>query len=347
MAKSRNNLLTHGRSPRAHLPLFKLYLTLAVAAGFCCIGCSRQESVSPDFSTAPGSLDHGTGSGRDIPCLQTEICLDLRLPAENGIGPGIRTKAGSWWLIQRLDLFVFDNDEIRRLDSYTRSFVYSPEVIQVPSASGDKIVVAIANRSFPDGFVTGIHCYDDLRHAVAELTEDHPSWPVMSGETAFTAGQGHSCRLTLEPLMSAVEVRSLRSRGFRLSKVKVYLTGISNRAELLRTEGFLPSETLNGDGLSENDLGRLAYSGMVYRFLGDGTPSGEGATYGSTSLYCYPNEAEEESVGSPFTKLVVEGLLDGETRRYVIPVNRGVFTGAEEGIGRNCRYVFDLTLTSP
>ena len=40
-------------------------------------------------------------------------------------------------------------------------------------------------------------------------------------------------------------------------------------------------------------MARLPYSGMVYRFLGNGRPSGGGTSYGTASLYCYPDEAEE------------------------------------------------------
>ena len=107
----------------------------------------------------------------------------------------------------------------------------------------------------------------------------------MSGEARFTAGPGQACSVTLEPLMSTVEIHSLRCRieGQKLLNVKVYLTGIGNRAELLRAERFLPAETLNNGGLSETDLGRLAYSGMVYKYLGNGKAESGGTREGRRS----------------------------------------------------------------
>ena len=258
------------------------------------------------------------------------------------------TRADDWWIVRRLDLFVFEDDGIGALDAYTRSYAYSPSVVEVHSAGGDKRVVAVANASFTDRFVTSIRSYGDLRRAVVCLTDDHPSFPVMSGEARFTAGTGRTCDLTLEPVMSVVELRKLcfRSSEGALTDVKVYLTGVGNRAELLRETAFLPSETLNNGALSETDLGRLAYSGMVYRYLGSGHAEGDGTVYGTASLYCYPNEAEEESVGSPYTRLVIEGKLNGKTCYYPIPVNRDLYgEDGSGGVGRNCRYVYDLTLT--
>ncbi|MBR1575682.1 MAG: hypothetical protein IJ654_04445 [Bacteroidales bacterium] len=335
MNTSRINLLRNGLSPRALLPL-SLILSLAFASAFCFSACAPQESPSPE---KPGPVTHIEWAFR---------------PTESPGGARTGTRADDWYLIRRMDLFVFDDDGIRALDSYTRSFAYSPTSVDVRSASGAKRAVAIANLPLPDGFVTSVSHYEDLHKVIAELTEDDPAFPVMSGEARFMAGEDRNCAISLEPVMSTVEIHSLKCQfqgsyaGQSLKRVKVYLTGISCRSELLRQEGFLPTESLNVGGLSERDLARLPYSGMVYRYLGNGTPAGGGRVYGGTALYCYPNETDEETLGSPFTRLVIEGLLDGKTCYYAIPVNRGDAPGdGPLGIGRNRRYVFDITLTRP
>ncbi|MBQ3723780.1 MAG: hypothetical protein II851_08750 [Bacteroidales bacterium] len=349
MKKGRINLLSFGRSPGVTLALIIITFTPAISAGLCSIvSCSSDRSVSPDAPAAAVTIPQE--GGRDVPLTDIPVTIHIRPPVSPGEPEPAATRAGDWHLIRRLDLFVFDDDGIGTLDAYTRSYAYTPEAVTVSSASGEKVLVAVANHAFPDDFVTTIHNYEDLRRAVVCFTDDHPSWPVMSGETAFTAGPGQGCSITLEPMMSTVEIHSLRCRmeGQSLQNVKVYLTGVGNRAEVLRTEGFLPSETLNNGGLSETDLGRLAYSGMVYKYLGNGKTDGSGTSYGSAVLYCYPDEAEEESFASPYTRLVVEGTLDGQPCYYPIPVNRGRYeSGGTEGIGRNRRYVFDLTLTRP
>ena len=336
MRKGRLTLLFFGLSPRAPLPSPMIIMSFAFAVVLFCISCTSGKSVSPDIPAGVYSFS----SGRDI--LATSVGLQIR-PPQGGDTP---TRANDWYLIRRLDLFVFNDDEIGALDAYTRSYAYSPSSVTVHSASGGKRLVAIANYAFPDDVATRVFCYEDLCRTVVDFTDDHPSFPVMSGESRFVAGEDEAPGLLLEPLMSTVEIRALRCRmddGRTLRDVRVYLTGVCNRAEVLRQEGFLPAETLNNGGLSETDLGRLAYSGMVYKYLGNGR---DGGNYGSAVLYCYPNEAEDESVASPYTRLVVEGVLDGRTCYYPIPINRGAGAG-EPGVGRNCRYVFDLTLTRP
>ena len=349
MEKGRTSHFLCGHSPGASLP--HPIFSLAIAAVLCCQGCQSLERVHPDPPAAAVTIPPEGGRADPADGFRIGIDIDaggLRGETENG------TRGDDWWLIRRLDLFVFDDDALRALDSYTRSYAYSPSSVTVCSAGGPKRVVAVANLSFADDYIATVRCYDDLRDAVTEFTADHPSWPVMSGETAFTASPGAQARVTLEPMMSTVEIRSLQCRmegeyaGKTLKGVKVYLTDLSNRAPLLREEGFLPSEILNAGGLSESDLGRLAYSGMVYRYLGDGTADGTGTRYGSAVLYCYPDEAPEASPASPFTRLVIEGTQDGTPCRYSIPVNRAPFArDGPEGIGRNSRYVFDITLTRP
>ena len=55
-----------------------------------------------------------------------------------------------------------------------------------------------------------------------------------------------------------------------------------------------------------------------------------------------PNETEAEGPGSPFTRLVIEGKVDGTTYYWPININR---KDGGTGISRNCRYVFDVRLT--
>lgn len=337
-------LFFSGLLPGGILPSLSIIIirSLAFVAFVCSIvSCSSGQSLSPDFPAGNAAAMDSVPSGRDI--LSTRVDLGVR-PQWGNTGEAARA-GGDWYLIRRLDLFVFNDDEIGALDAYTRSYAYSPTSITVHSASGRKHLVAIANHAFPDDFVTQIYSYEDLRSTVVSYTGDHPSFPILSGETRFTAEAGGQCNLTLEPLMSSVEIRALRVRmdsGQALKDVRVYLTGVSNRAEVLRQEGFLPSETLNNGGLSETDLGLLPYSGMVYKYLGSSRT--DGGSYGSAVLYCYPNEAQDESFASPYTRLVVEGTLDGRTVYYPIPINRGS-AGEGQGIGRNRRYVFDLTIT--
>ena len=45
--------------------------------------------------------------------------------------------------------------------------------------------------------------------------------------------------------------------------------------------------------------------------------------------------------GTPFTRLVIEGTVDGNVYYWPININRA---DGQKGIARNCRYVFDVKL---
>ena len=306
-------------------------------------------------------------------CSDLEVHPSSALPAREGvfeeetkllldIDPGLcpSTKASSWSLIKRLDIFVFDDDQIAELDSYSTFYGYASDGIAASSSGGDKLVAVIANFPFKDDIASDIGCLEDLRKISSDLCSDNPDTPVMSGTGRFRGGEDRYCLVGLSPLMSRVELRELcfEASGIRLTEVKVYLTGISSRAGILQEKDFIPSEILNFGELSEKDLVRLPYSGIVYRYLGNGTRNSGKTLFGPATLYCYPNEAGSESIGSPFTRIVVEGKLDGETRFWSVAVNRETTVDSAAlpisqqaadppGISRNTCYSYSITIRTP
>ena len=116
MEKGRKHLFSFGRSPGAALANPKL-IYFAIASGLSCsiVSCSSGESFSPDAPAVAVTIPH-TG-GRDVPLTGTSVTVRVRAPrGEAGI------RAGDWHLIRRLDLFVFNDDALRTLDAYTRSY---------------------------------------------------------------------------------------------------------------------------------------------------------------------------------------------------------------------------------
>lgn len=265
-------------------------------------------------------------------------------------GESQESRAWSWSLMQRMDLFIFDDSPSEYLDCY-RHFDEGRDAVTIRTSSGAKSAFVVANYAFPDSIVRKINTFKDLSKVCASLTEEDPSTPVMTGKGAFEAGEGPVCRINLAPLMSRVEIRSLRvarSDQTVLKDVKVYLTGVSSRCPITGETPFLPSEIINHDGLNEKDMARMSRPSLVYRYLGNGRSDENWVEFGSATLYCYPNETDEESAGSPFTRLVIEGKgSDGRTQYYVIPVNRkgyGYGSG-REGIGSASCYSMKIDLT--
>jgi hypothetical protein len=90
--------------------------------------------------------------------------------------------------------------------------------------------------------------------------------------------------------------------------------------------------------LDTGHLGRFTEPEMIMQKLG--ISIGNTTEQIQRSLYCYVNEPMEESIGSPITKLVIEGKIRGDTYYYPIKINP-----QGGGIARGCRYNFDIVLT--
>jgi len=323
-------------SPRHSPRVFLLNPTLAIIAGSL-IACSKTDLSETECPASTGRTSNS----------ETELVIET--------SPQYCTRATSWYLMSRLDIFIFNDDELKTLDSYVRASGHIGSSAMIYSGAGEKAAVVIGNSKISDEDIGLVSRLDDLENLFGEFSSDSPESPVMSGECVFEAGKDRQCRVTLTPLMSQVEVSSLKCRmkgeysGKRLEKVKVYLTGVNNRCELCRQSGFRPAEILNHGELSEYDLRRLPYSGMVYKYLGDGTKTNEEIDYGYACLYCYPNDVQEESAGSSFTRLVIEGEMDGQKQQYSIDINReghGWISGVQ-GIQRNTKYSMDIIITGP
>lgn len=330
-------------SPRALL--LSIFLLVASPAFF--YGCSYTEPESPDLNQND-NYDDDKDSSRDPGSVHTDIRF-LTGAARHD------TKSESWWLMKRMDIFVFNDGEVQNLDSYRREYAYTNGTVSVASGEGDKLVVAIANSRLTNDDISKVSVYEDLNGIRTLLVDDNPEYPLMTGEGRFCAGSDNGCAVVLYPMMSEIHIASVSCdmdgayTGKYLQKVKAYLTNVSNSTEMMRWDGFRPSEILNNGRFSESDMQRLSCQRMLYNYIGNGKKSATGYSYGSASLYCYPNDSREESAGTPFTTLVIEGLLDGKTQYYPIRINRNGYGHSigTEGIQRNARYVMNISITGP
>lgn len=331
------------RPPRALL--LTIFLLVAYPAFFMACSVTEPEGHHWDgIDTYDGDKNVGDGKGSVL----TEVRY-LIAPASTA------TKAESWWLVKRMDVFVFDDNAVQSLDSYSRDYAYTTSSFTAASSSGDKIIVALANSRLTNEDIASVSVYEDLNRLRTRLSDETPEYPLMTGETRVCAGAEDECTVVLYPMISEIRLSSLVCRmegaysGKSLEKVKAYLTNVSNSTEMMRWDGFRPSEILNQGRMSESDMQGMAYQRMLYNYIGNGVRTGNGYSYGSASLFCYPNDTREESAGSPFTTLVIEGTLDGRTCYYPIRINRkgyGHSVGVE-GISRNAQYVINLTITGP
>ena len=326
------------RPPRTALVQLILCL-LTLCAPFLAGGCSRLDPVSADgvddefheviIGFRPSGSELITRSGTsDAPAF---------------------VRAAS--LIRRLDVFIYDGDASGNLDSWHSFDVASAGTVSMTSRTGRKRVVALANMN-PDRLTkASTASYEAMRGLKSYLSDEHPDYPVMSGEAIFEAGEGAVVEVLLTPLMSRILLSSVSAdlsgtpyEGQKLRNASAYLINVNAACRVLDNDGFVPEMVLNGGGLVASDMSALKKEAMLYRRLGD---IGRSRSYFMNDFVCYPNDISEEGLGRPFTRFVLQGDIAGKTWYYPVNLNQDGFGHSlgSYGIGRNVYHVLDLTVT--
>ncbi|MBO4475487.1 MAG: hypothetical protein J5737_02020 [Bacteroidales bacterium] len=220
--------------------------------------------------------------------------------------------------IRRTDIFVYNADGLREL-LLTRSYGFLPDSAVFFCKARNVTVVAIANspRSFN---TTALDRYDSIELLTYRFEEDSPTQPVMSGQKDVEAGRAGY--LTLAPLLSRVMIGEVANKlkGYvRLEDPRIYLENMNAAAEVLRTEGFHPSEMILSPPVRS-----LPYDIGVF------------AQIPGTELFCYPNDSQEATIGTPSTGFVLECEIEGETHQYRVTL---------PAITRNSTVRVDMTVT--
>jgi hypothetical protein len=99
-------------------------------------------------------------------------------------------------------------------------------------------------------------------------------------------------------------------------------------------DGSLAGSWINPGYWDEAALQEFSHPELIAAHLADTV--GYERLYPDLSLYCYPNTAAAEGLGTPVTTLVIAGLLEGYPTYY--PIRLGAL---EAGV----RYQLDLTFT--
>lgn len=248
-----------------------------------------------------------------------------------------------------VDIFVFSDDALRQLETYQRCPVSL--TMSAASTPGRKTVVAIrdVDRSMEDW--AGISSYAGLAAAKKDLSAETQKYPTLSGECRIDAGTETVCPIKMRPLTVKLTLGAIRTDfagktyyGEKISDMKAYLINVNGRASLLDTLGERPSSILNNGALSREDVCEMRDTSMLVQKIDF---AAEALWHQAEAQFlCYPNTAEEDSPGTPFTRLVIEGTLLGEKRYWPIDINRGDFLeeGSIPGIQRGRNYVLDVTI---
>ena len=282
-------------------------------------GCSAPE---PAFAEADGSEE-----------AVTKIMLASTGVAESGV--------------RSLDLFFFNDDQLQRLDTYQHIEGNGPTVVGA-SRSGKKILAVLANSPYDRYYWADIHSFDGLAEKLIHLQDEDGTRPFLSGTVRFKAG--HDVTVDLAPRTARIELHSIQCdfrgrpyEGAQLEDVRVYLTNASAACPLLDGPVRAPVSFINVGRLNPGDLEGFRDPGLVCATLPK--PVGSQPVFPGIRLFCYPHAEPEDSPGSPFTRLVIEGKIQGKTCYYPLAINRGTMTGDPAGILSDRTYRFDLIFT--
>ena len=264
----------------------------------------------------------------------------------SSVKPAVHKSSESQML--ELDALVFNDDQMQRLDCYQQIVWSGQDELQVGSTAGEKILLLCANLNVEKDFWKEYTSYTKALALEADLEDEDPQHPVMAACAHIIAGE--EAGIDMERLSSEVVLRSIRCdfsgkpyAGEQITEAKAYLTNLNATCSLIPQGDDHMKRVINHKGLVQQDLRLFRDSTMIFREIGNIGTDGIRPSYG---FICYPNDAKEETIGTPFSRLVIEGKIMGETWFWPIDINRGPAAIPPEGIGRNSRYVFDITIRS-
>lgn len=251
---------------------------------------------------------------------------------------GNEPDAASYYNMEELDIFTFEDDPQGDLDCYSKA-VCKAGFLYISSTSGNKKVVVARGMDAGSLSFNNMSSYDNLTKVVSSIYDEDLSCPHLAGECRFTAGPLVRASMPLEPLLCRIRVKSITtdfsSRPYRdkkLENVRVYLTNVNALCTYTKEAEAPATEILNYGGFDENVLARITCPEMIIH---------EGMD-GPFDLYCYPNNSSMDGtaggIGAPPTRLVIEGSIDGHTCYYPITI-------ADGKLKRGLCYSFDIELT--
>ena len=290
--------------------------------------------------------------------IQGTISTLLLLPAlfscaadedENGREVIMMKTSGNSFPSGTLDVFTFNREGIGHLDSYQHLDCFSRPEIELRSQNGNKQVFICLNghRSIYDW--SAINSRQSLDNIYIELKDERRGALCTTGEVAIRAGSGTKYTVEMRSLASEIVLNSIKCdfkgksyEGLPITEPVVYLTNVNSRCSLTSEGDIVPSEIINAGKADPEDITLLTEPDMIYQKIKDDIDN-RGRDVGM-SFICYPNASAADSPGTPFTRLVIEGRIDGETFWWPIEINRGKDTD-RPGIHRNTRYIFDINIT--
>lgn len=281
------------------------------------------------------------------PMQESVVYINLsneEMTKATGTGHGVQADDNN---IQVLDVFIFRINEGGPddgvLDGYRRfsaAELGDLTKLEIPTTTGKKIIYAVANSHRENW--KGINSRALFEQQTALLEQDNVKEFLMSGSTEAELHLASTVSFSISRMVSRIKVSSIRTafaggpyEGMQLKGVKVYLTNVQAEKNISNGSGH-NLKLFNANKYVEADAGLCVMPGMLYDDLQtDIVDTGYNVP---RYFYCYGNTTQKEDSANKFTRVIIEGELNGV--RYYYPV-------VLEGIERNCCYSIDVTIKRP
>lgn len=245
-------------------------------------------------------------------------------------------------MIKSIEAFFFEREKNGTLDCYQR--IDNPQsTCTVASGSGDRTLLIIANSNKDQYSWADIKNLKTFSEVTIDLEEESLDTPIMSSIINTKAGE--DINLNLIPLGSQIILRSIACdfsgkpyahENFTLTRV--YLTYVNASCRIIPEQVTLPSRIINAGILDEEHLKVFSQKDLIVKEFNQVVKTT--TIYPNCTLYCYANNSVVESVGTPFTKLVIEGKIGNDVYYYPIKIN-----SENGGLSRGDMFIYDIILT--
>ncbi len=261
--------------------------------------------------------------------------------------------------VNMLEIFVFraDGDDAGVLDAYKKisgDELVSLTGIQMRTTTGKKVIYAVVNSHNEDW--SSVKSLADFQQMQASLQKEDEEDLTMVGYVEQTLQVTTSVTIPVSRLVAKIRMRIIAAdfrgtpyEGMPLKNVKVYLTNVYGKKSYASGTDGNSVAILNNKGLSTTDVEGCKNGGMLFF---EHTKDVTHVNYDlDHSFYCYENMIESESDQTKFTRLVIEGELNGKKYYYPININRDGFGYTSEydhvGVRRNTLYLLNVTICRP
>ena len=230
---------------------------------------------------------------------------------------------------------------------YQRIEHFKGDSVHIGSTGGEKIFFFCMGSRMGRYSWADISSYAALKKIRCNLEEETVESPVMTGECRLKAGES-GCEVAMKALTCQIVIKSLSCdfsgtpyAGEKLRSVRAYLTNVNASCSLIPTGHSGPERIINPGMLHSEDVRRFKIEDTIYADLCNelgSVPVGMPRPF-----LCYENIGNENVIGSPATRLVIEGSIAGMTYYWPIDINRNA-PESERGVRQGCRYCFDILI---